>query len=224
MIILSDICEVHFPGMFDGFSGEVSARCCVPANIFEEHRRKYEDDLWQLCRGRMSEIEFFGRMAARWHSEHPEREIVSTQGLMDAFYANARRETPEVLGVFKRILYHPVCPGESGRVEKGMPELYLVSDHFKEAVPKMRELHPELFEAARGVFWSCDYGAVKRDPGFFETVISEIGEDKGRFIFIDDSRDNIRVAEAAGLKCIRFENARQLETVLGEYGVVFEKG
>jgi putative hydrolase of the HAD superfamily len=71
-------------------------------------------------------------------------------------------------------------------------------------------------------FYSCELGVAKPDPAFFEAVVGRLGSRPGRVAFVDDSRRNVEVAQALGLRAVHWhldEGEAVLRARLREVGV-----
>jgi len=66
------------------------------------------------------------------------------------------------------------------------------------------------------VFNSYHLGVGKRDPEVFRKVAQSLQAPLEQILFVDDSPDNIRRANAAGLQAILFKNRQQFEKELQE--------
>lgn len=60
----------------------------------------------------------------------------------------------------------------------------------------MRSLYNSHFDEQ---FYSCDIGAVKTDPAYFDAVLERLDEPAEQVVFIDDSPANIEVGREIGL-------------------------
>jgi FMN phosphatase YigB (HAD superfamily) len=123
--------------------------------------------------------------------------------------------SPDALKRVIRRNFHERVPGmESllGRLAIDH-ELVLLSDHAAEWVAYIRSIHPflRLFKAQ---FFSFELKQTKREPSTFHTVLEAIHREPQDCLFIDDSLTNVRVAEGAGIRGIRFVNAGQLRAEL----------
>jgi FMN phosphatase YigB (HAD superfamily) len=123
--------------------------------------------------------------------------------------------SPDALKRVIRRNFHQRVPGmESllGRLAIDQ-ELVLLSDHAAEWVAYIRSIHPflRLFKAQ---FFSFELKQTKREPSTFHTVLEAIHRAPQECLFIDDSLTNVRVAQGAGIRGIRFVNAEQLRAEL----------
>ena len=55
-----------------------------------------------------------------------------------------------------------------------------------------------------GCFFSCDLGATKVEPAFFEKVLDSLGCRPGEVCFWDDNPQNVAVAKAVGMEAERY--------------------
>lgn len=78
-------------------------------------------------------------------------------------------------------------------------------------------------ELADGVFYSCEVGAAKPDPVFFERVATALGEEPGDLLFVDDLEENVAAARDVGLAAERWhftEGVPALRDRMAAYGVL----
>ncbi len=79
------------------------------------------------------------------------------------------------------------------------------------------------------VFCSGDEGLVKPDPRTFQTVLRRLAVEPEAAVFVDDTLEHVRAAEALGVQGVLFTSARELKRELGQCifqgpSVVFEEG
>lgn len=221
MKLLSGLSGVFTGGMSCGYSAEVSARLGVPADFFEEHRKIKEPGFWQVCRGRVSEEEFFADLAESWNCKCVEQLELMGDDLRDVMYEVVQRPIDGTVDVLSRILYYPEYPGKGGRVLDGPPKFYIVEDQTAEIVPMLYQWYPDAFWLTEGEMWSFAIGAIKRDPGFFKLVMSTLGGRPEEYLLIDSIEANLQEAERRGIKTILFKDPDQLEQELSQYGFAF---
>ena len=56
-----------------------------------------------------------------------------------------------------------------------------------------------------GLLLSCELGATKDDPAFFEAALERLGLRPDQVVLVDDSEDHVRRAREAGLRGVRWE-------------------
>jgi HAD superfamily hydrolase (TIGR01509 family) len=88
-------------------------------------------------------------------------------------------------------------------------ELVLLSDHGKEWVQHIHEIHPHL-QIFRTRLYSFDLGQTKREPSTFQRVLASINRAADECIFIDDNIANVECARSVGIQAFRFSNAETL--------------
>ncbi len=88
--------------------------------------------------------------------------------------------------------------------------LILLSDHIKEWVDYILSTNQEL-EVFKHQYFSYEYGLLKDDEGTFKYILEKEKIIPSETIFIDDSKDNIEMANREGIQGIVFQNAKQLE-------------
>lgn len=90
----------------------------------------------------------------------------------------------------------------------GIYVLSNASDLFYTYFPKFLPL-----DFFNGVFVSADYHMLKPDVEIYKTFLNKYGLNGSECLFVDDRKDNIAGAKAAGLNTFRFE---------GDYSAVLE--
>lgn len=88
--------------------------------------------------------------------------------------------------------------------------LILLSDHIKEWVEYILNANKDL-EVFRHKYFSYEYGMLKEDEGTFKYILEKEEILPSETIFIDDNKDNIKMANKEGIQGILFQNAKQLE-------------
>ena len=53
-------------------------------------------------------------------------------------------------------------------------------------------------------FYSCRMGITKPEPGYFRSIVDELGVAAANVLFLDDREDNVRGAQEAGLNAAQF--------------------
>ena len=221
MQILSDFSGV-LAGGHTNFAKLVSAKFGVPANLFDWYMDKKSPWLSQLYRGRVSENVFWDAMAG------DSAEIAGKDGMLDSetlknlFHENMQKPIPGTLDVYKRIMYYPTKIGCGGRVGKGAPKFWIVTDGVAEMISAIHEWHPEVFDLIKNEFWSCRQDSTKADSCFFHLLPKMVGSnDSAELLLIDNNPRNVECATVAGIPAIRFINAEQLEAEMTQLGFVF---
>jgi HAD superfamily hydrolase (TIGR01509 family) len=127
----------------------------------------------------------------------------------------------EVLKDLLRENFRQVIPGMPELLEHlaGEYELVLVSDHAREWVAYIETIHAFLNRFDRR-FYSFYFRQTKKQPGTFQALLREIGREPRACLFIDDSKPNLRAAQALGIAAIRFQDPAQLRAALRERGVL----
>ena len=97
--------------------------------------------------------------------------------------------------------------------------LILLSDHVKEWVEYILSTNQEL-EIFKHQYFSYEYGMLKDDEGTFKYILEKEKIIPSETIFIDDSQDNIEMANREGIQGIVFQNAKQLEYELKKMQII----
>jgi putative hydrolase of the HAD superfamily len=83
-------------------------------------------------------------------------------------------------------------------------QLYIATNQDKIRADFLRNL-PEVQELFSGVFASSDLGFVKPNPDFFRSLKQKLGARNSPVAFVDDSVNNVKVAEEVGFSSIHFD-------------------
>ena len=105
------------------------------------------------------------------------------------------------------------------RLKRAGWRLYALSNWSAETFPKMRGKY-DFFALFDAMIVSGEVGLIKPDPAIFELAIRTTGGAASQCLFIDDSEQNIAVAQRLGMQAILFRSAAQLEEELREMQVL----
>lgn len=215
MIILTDLSEVLIHGMqgtekiveerYGERTGEKFYKRCI----------EMQELFLSLLRGNICEDVYWLDFIAEdyWPFNHIDAKEMFGQNL-------ARPRIPGTLETYKSIKSYPERIGSKTMME-GCPKIYIVSDHVLGRVKQVKDLHPEIFEAVDGEFWSCDMGMVKSDKGFFDAVQKSLGIETDEIVFVDDWAKNTNAARRRKITSIDFRDPVQLTCELKELGFTF---
>ena len=222
MQILTD-----FSGVLAGGSGNfakmVSEKSGVPATMVEWYIDAKSPWWSQLFRGRVSEDVFWDAMADGCRQVAGcNYKALDSKELKNLYHENMRVPIDGTLDVLKRIMYYPVKIGHGGRVGKGVPEVWIVTDGIAEIVKPIHEWHPEVFNVVKNEFWSCFQDTTKVDSCFFHLLPKMVGsKNPASLLVIDNNKRNVECATIAGIPAVQFVNAEQLEDDMTQLGFVF---
>jgi putative hydrolase of the HAD superfamily len=151
-----------------------------------------------LERGQCSEADFERQLAQRL--VRVDGGPVEPAGLLERMFA---------FSVFDLVMHDVIRAARSAGLRTG-----LLSNSWGGGYP--RELFPELFDA---VVISSEVGMRKPEERIFLLATELIGLEPGQCVFIDDIKENVAAAEAAGLVGVHHRNAAdtvaQLTELLG---------
>lgn len=107
------------------------------------------------------------------------------------------------------------------RARRNGLDCYLASNQHAYRAAFMREAlgYDAVFT---GQFYSCDLGALKSSPEFFERVLARLGVPPGQVVFVDDSEEYVDQARAVGLRAVRWsvdDGIPRLRQLLTEHGL-----
>ena len=214
MIILTDLSEVLIGGLEETakiianrFGDDSSAQCW-------ERIQKTKNDFEEVLRGHLEESDYYRIFFAGEHFSFNRNDL--EQAFSEAF----KVAIPGTLKLYQRIIVCPQSFKEGAEKRKGMPDVYIASDHIAERKSEIILDHPGIFRVVKEAFWSCDLGAIKSDSGYFPRLLSIIDADADEIVFIDNNPKNIVAAERSGIKSILFTDAVFLEYQLSDLGFV----
>ncbi len=220
MILMFDLSEVLVHGMYDMHEvlrhrfGQTLADMAV-----KRHDECYKTLMLDWARGLLTEDEYWAKFmeGVDWP------EGITARVFKSALSENLKRRVNGTDAVLKRIVGYTECP-RNPEVINGRPPMILLSDNFRERIPELEAGHPDIFGLFDRTVWSCDYGMIKTDPGFFPQVVADLEVDPEDIIFIDDSGPNLQAARNAGItKTIKFVSASLLEIALESIGIIFDR-
>jgi 2-haloacid dehalogenase/putative hydrolase of the HAD superfamily len=102
--------------------------------------------------------------------------------------------------------------------ERGVP-LFGLSNMSLEAWPGVQAMSPA-FARLRDTVISGAEGLIKPDPRIYQVACARAGLPPEALLFIDDNADNVRAAEAVGLRAWRFVDPAGLRPALEGYGLL----
>lgn len=214
MVILTDLSDVLIGGVINA-AQIVQARYGFCASLkCLERLRETKSDLNEVMRGNLKEEEYYRIFFAGSNF------CFGYKDMSRIFSETFKITIPDTLKLYQRITAHPAYASDGAPVVFGMPDIYIVSDHIAGRVNEIKQYHPEIFRVAKDVFWSCDLGAVKGDPGFFEKILHSLNIKPNEAVFIDNDTRKVEAAKQAGIPSIRFVGAKVLEHELADLGFV----
>ncbi len=95
--------------------------------------------------------------------------------------------------------------------------LVILSNASREQINFLKKR--EVYEFFSEVIFSSDVGFKKPEKEFFEIALTKLNVRPEDTVFIDDSKENIEVASALGIKGIYYRNSTQLKESLRVVGV-----
>ena len=108
------------------------------------------------------------------------------------------------------------------KIVKSLKEKYnliLLSDHIKEWVEYILRTNKEL-EVFKHKHFSYEYGMLKEEEGTFKYILEKEKILPAETLFIDDNKENVKMANKEGIQAIVFENAKQLEYELKKKHII----
>jgi 2-haloacid dehalogenase len=194
--IIFDLSEVIIAGLIGVEQALSREHGLEPQRILEHFGGEHLD---KLCRGECSEAEYLSavRAVAGWQ--------LPDEALQHAIRKNFARRIQGMPELVERLAK--------------THELVLLSDHGREWVEHIEQIHPFLQTFSRRVF-SFQTGLLKNSPAAFEKLLQDIARNPTNCLFIDDNPRNVENARKAGIAAVHFVGVSQLETELTRLGVI----
>ncbi len=154
--------------------------------------------LFPLFRGHVTEEMFIERMTRRLNHGVTKTEI------KQLIRQNFHQRVPGMESLLNRL---------SGY------ELVLLSDHAREWVAYIHDVHPFLKRFNRQ-FFSFELGSMKSEAETFVRVLTALKRQPSECLFIDDNPNNVAVARSVGLDAVQFQGAEELRNELERRNVL----
>lgn len=190
--IIFDLSEVIISG-FHKTEEIIEKNTNIKAEEFLEKRKEVEDIFLKAMRGKYTEDEYVELLIenTNWN--------VNKEIIKKYIRQNLDRKIEGTIDIVEKL--------------KEKYNLILLSDHIKEWVEYILSTNKEL-EMFKHKYFSYEYGMLKNDEGTFKYILEKEKILPSETIFIDDNKDNIKMANKEGIQGIIFENAKQLENEL----------
>lgn len=149
-------------------------------------------------------------------------EISEDEYLASILTAEKWNLTPDKLKKIIRNNFHNKLEGSIQLVEqlKGQYQLILLSDHAREWVSYILEIHPFIKNSFSHIIFSYELSSTKKDPVTFQKTLTLLNVPAPECIFIDDHPLNVKNAEAMGIKGIHFQDPHLLRTELSKFNLL----
>lgn len=105
---------------------------------------------------------------------------------------------------------------------RGVP-LYAITNFSHEFWPPFRAQEAAIFDLFDNILVSGDVGLVKPDPAIYALALARFGIAPAEAIFVDDRDDNVRAAEATGIRGHVFAGAELLRAELVGLGLLADQ-
>ncbi|KKT42587.1 MAG: Hydrolase [Microgenomates group bacterium GW2011_GWC1_44_37] len=99
--------------------------------------------------------------------------------------------------------------------KKGV-SIFILSNNFRERTEYYRKNFPMLFEVANKTYFSWETGLVKPDVRSYSRLLEENNLEGKDCIYIDNSIENLEVAESLGIKGVKYESGEQVMEEIDE--------
>ena len=190
--IIFDLSEVIIFG-YHGVENIIEQNTNISSEEFLKRRKEVENIFLDTMRGKYTEDEYIELLIenTNWN--------VNKEIIKKSIRQNLDRKIEGTIDIVEKL--------------KVKYNLILLSDHIKEWVEYILSTNKEL-EIFKHKYFSYEYGMLKNDEGTFKYILEKEKILPSETIFIDDNKDNIKMANREGIQGILFENAKQLENEL----------
>ena len=113
-------------------------------------------------------------------------------------------------------IYTEVFPLLVGLKEKGH-RIFVLSNTSPVFYELLEEQFSPLNEILDGFVLSCDIKAIKPDPKMFEEILHKYQLDPANCIFLDDVKDNTKMAESLGIKAYQIKKRSDVVDILQKF-------
>jgi FMN phosphatase YigB (HAD superfamily) len=196
--IIFDLSEVLIYGLF-GIENQIGTYLNIERNgILKSFGGILLHD---LCCGKISEEEYLIKVIQLkdWN--------ITTKEVKQIIRDNFHRKVPDMENIISII--------------RDNYELVLLSDHAKEWVEYIHEIHP-FINQFDFQFYSYELGQTKREQSTYLLILNKINRTPNQCLFIDDNEGNLNVALSLGIQGILFKNAKKLKAELSSLGILVE--
>lgn len=196
--IIFDLSEVIISG-FHKTEEIIEKNTNIKAEKFLAKRREVEEIFLEAMRGKYTEDEYLEALIenTNWN--------VNKEIIKKSIRQNLDTRVEGTIKIVEKL--------------KEKYKLILLSDHIKEWVEYILNTNKEL-EIFKHKYFSYEYGMLKEDEGTFKYILEKEKILPSETIFIDDNKDNIKMANKEGIQGIVFENAKQLEYDLKKMQII----
>lgn len=181
--------------------------------------------LFEQLIGDPDELHFLLRdvVTMEWHAQHDAgRPFAETSAELIALYPRFADAIAAYGPRFSETV-PGMLPGMSAIVEAlddaGVP-LFAITNFSHEFWPPFRAREAAIFDRFRDIVVSGDEKMIKPDPAIYRLALDRFGLAPEQAIFIDDREDNVRSAEAVGIRGHVFRGAENLAEDLRGIGLL----
>lgn len=196
--IIFDLSEVIISG-FHKTEEIIEKNTNIKAEEFLAKRREVEDIFLEAMKGKYTEDEYIEALLkdTNWN--------VDRNTMKQLIRENLNIEVKGIKELINKL--------------KGKYNLILLSDHIKEWVEYILSTNKDL-DVFKHKHFSYEYGMLKGDEGTFKYILEKEIILPSETVFIDDSKENVEMANKEGIQGIVFENVKQLERQLKEMNII----
>lgn len=196
--IIFDLSEVIISG-YHGAENIIEQNTNISSEEFLKRKKEVENIFLDTMRGKYTEDEYIEALIenTNWNIN---REIIKK-----SVRQNLNIQVEGTMKVVEKL--------------KKKYNIILLSDHIKEWAEYILGTNKEL-EVFKHKYFSYEYGMLKEDEGTFKYILEKEDILASETIFIDDNKNNVKMANREGIQGIIFENAKQLENELKKLYII----
>ena len=172
-------------------------------------REKFKSALWSLRteydRGTINSKEYFKKVLTHLNV-YPEQKLIDKMVKIDLeSWKNINPETVALMEEIKKA-------GYTLGILSNMPNDFLV--WARKNIPVFSLPHIGLF--------SCEVNLIKPEEAIYKKLLSMLGIESRELVFFDDNMENVKSAEAIGIRAILWETCESARRELLSLGVVLQ--
>ena len=196
--IIFDLSEVIIPG-YHGAEKIIEQNTNITSEEFLKRKRETINIFLDAMRGKYTEDEYIEALIenTNWN--------INKEIIKKCIRQNLNAKVEGIMKILENL--------------KEKYNLILLSDHIKEWVEYILSTNREL-EIFKHKYFSYEYGRLKDDEGTFKYILEKERILPSETIFIDDTKDNVKMANKVGIQGIVFKDTKQLERELRKMKII----
>ncbi len=197
--LISDMGKVilHFDNHI--FFKKMASFCSFSAEKIAEMSRSHFDLVESFDTGKIGPEEFYSQIVGRLIARIDFNHFFAIYNDVFSLHLPVLETMKKLKGKYRLVLLSNTDIQRFSFIKKKFPQILIFDDYVL----------------------SYEVGFMKPDPRIYQEALGRSNSEATECVFIDDIEENIRAAEALGIKTIHFEPGTDLERALREKGLSF---